>query len=274
MRTIGVDVSHWEGVIDWSEAVKWVPFAYFKCTDGVSLFDNTYLPNKNGCLAVGMPYAPYHYFEPDVDPETQAATFVAKAGDHHGRYIADFEEPGTGLPDKYRKFLIKVEQLTGGKPAIYTSASHWNERVKPHPAWAHEYELIVAHYTIAHAPTLPIGWDKWLMWQYCEDSYYFSGCSCATDANWFNGTLDQMRQWFGNYRQVGPAPVKPYQVKSLFDGLHIRQIPNCFSKELGHLAKGEIVDVEELGGDGIWIRHARGWSAFEIDGYRYMEVVK
>jgi lysozyme len=271
MRTIGVDVSHWEGVIDWSEAAKWVPFAYFKCTDGVSLLDNTYLPNKKGCLAAGMPFAPYHYFEPDVDPEAQAQTFVTKAGDHQGKYIADFEEPGNDLANKYHRFLVKVEWLTGRKPAIYTRASFWNENVKPHPSWAHEYELIVAHYTIAHTPTLPIGSDNWTIWQYCEDSYYFPGCTAATDANWFNGSLEQMRQWFGNYRHVDPTPARPYQFRSLFDQLHIRQQPNCFSKEVGHLAKGEVVDVEELGGESLWVRHAQGWTAVEIGGYRYME---
>jgi hypothetical protein len=27
-------------------------------------------------------------------------------------------------------------------------------------------------------------------------------------------------------------------------------------------------------GQDVWVKHARGWSAVEIDGYRYMEVVK
>lgn len=274
MRTHGVDVSHWEGTIDWVEASNWVPFAYFKCTDGINLLDNTYLPNKKGCQAAGLPFAPYHYFEPEHDSISQAEIFVKKAGDHTGRYIADFEEPGYDLPSKYKLFLDRVELLTGRRPAIYTRASFWNEKVKPTPTWAHEYELIVAHYTIAHIPILPIGWDKWIMWQYCEDGYYFSGCPSPTDANWFNGSLDQMRFWFGNYHQVTLPPIRPFQVKSLFDNLHIRQLPNMVSKEVGHLAKGETVDVEELGGAHLWVKHSRGWSAVEIGGYRYMEVVK
>ncbi len=274
MRTHGVDVSHWEGAIDWTVASKWVPFAYFKCTDGIGLFDNTYLPNMRGCQAAGLPYAPYHYFEPSVDPIKQAQLFVQRAGDVHGRYIADFEEPGTNLPVKYITFLQQVEQLTGKKPAIYTRASFWNENVKPHPTWAHEYELLVAHYTIEHSPILPIGWDKWIIWQYCEDGYYFPGCQSACDGNWFNGSIDQMRQWFGNYHEVTPPPARPYQVRSLFEGLHIRQLPSTAGKELGHLAKGEIVEVIDLGGHAVWIKHARGWSAVEIEGYRYMEVVR
>jgi lysozyme len=277
-----VDVSHWEGAIDWTEASKWVPFAYFKCTDGIGLFDNTYLPNKQGCQAAGMPWAPYHYFEPADNPVAQAEEFVTKAGEHVEQYIADFEEParggtasgpGTELPNVYHRFLVKVEQLTGKKPAIYTSAGFWNEYVNPKPAWAHEYELLVAHYTAQHSPILPIGWDKWTIWQY-TDAFYFPGCQSAADGNWFNGSLAQMRAWFGNYRDVTPMPAAPFQVRSLFDNLHIRQEPRVTAPEIGHLQKGEVVDVEQLGGDGVWVRHASGWSAVEICGYRYMEVVK
>jgi hypothetical protein len=107
-----------------------------------------------------------------------------------------------------------------------------------------------------HSPILPIGWDHWTFWQY-TDGYYFPGCSCVADGDWFNGTLTQMRQWFGNYRQVDPAPSSPYQVRSLFDRLHIRQQPDISSKELGHLAKGEVVDVKRWAVRNLG-RHARG----------------
>ncbi len=276
MRTHGVDVSHWEGIIDWREASHWVPFAYFKCTDGQSMYDNTFVINKAGCRAAGIPFAPYLYWQPTHDPEEQAIYFVSKVGDHTGRYIVDVEETSSMVSDLGARLypcLKKIEQLTGRKPAIYTSAGFWNGSVFPKPTWAHEYELLVAHYTNEHAPLLPIGWDHWTIWQY-TDHYYFPGCTCAADGDWFNGSLSQMRQWFGNYHQVDPAPAIPFQVKSLFDNLHIRRNPSVLSKEVGHLAKGEVVDVLELGGNEVWVKHNRGWTAVEIGGYRYMEVVK
>jgi nucleoid DNA-binding protein len=42
----------------------------------------------------------------------------------------------------------------------------------------------------------------------------------------------------------------------------------------GKLERGEVVEVEELGGFDSWVRHARGWTAVERGGYRYMEVIK
>ena len=133
--------------------------------------------------------------------------------------------------------------------------------------------MLVAHYTIEHTPILPIGWAKWLVWQY-TDGYYFPGCTCAADGDWFNGTLAQMREWFGNYRQVDPGQPKPLQLRSHFDNLHIRQEPRVDAKEVGHLSKGETIELEDLAGHDAWVRHSRGYTAVEIEGYRYMEVVK
>ena len=42
----------------------------------------------------------------------------------------------------------------------------------------------------------------------------------------------------------------------------------------GKLTKDECVEIEQLGGYDVWVRHARGWTAIERGGYRYMEVVK
>ena len=72
-----------------------------------------------------------------------------------------------------------------------------------------------------------------------------------------------------------PPPVHVHtSLRSLFDGLHIRQLPKVTAREVGHLAKDEVVELEELGGFDAWVKHARGWTAVERGGYRYMEVVK
>ncbi len=69
MFTFGVDVSHWEGKIDWYTAQHWVPFVYFKCTDGVRFVDIRFEANHQACLDFGIPHAPYHYYQPDLDPQ-------------------------------------------------------------------------------------------------------------------------------------------------------------------------------------------------------------
>ncbi len=272
MKTLGVDVSHWEGQIDWPTAARWIPFAYYKCTEGESGIDNTFSPNKRGCQTAGLPHAPYHYYHPELDPLIQANHFIATAGRDYLRYIVDVEEQVETDPVKLKAFLDRCEQLTAIKPAIYTSADRWNTWVHPKPMWANSYDLVVAHYTSWHVPTLPIGWGGYRMWQF-SDCHYFPGLTTEVDADWFNGSLDQVRQWFGNYKEI-EQPANPLRVRSYFDHLHIRQLPSVTSREIDHLDKGDLVEVEEVGGKDVWVRHAAGWTAVEIDGYRYMEVVR
>src|SRR4030042_5622556 len=276
MRTLGVDVSHWEGSINWKTAAPTISFAYFKCTDGIRYIDDQFFNNQQGCLEAGLPHAPYHYFQPSLDPLAQADHFIDTAGKRFKRYIVDVEAPERDphITLKPHTFLARVEQLTGTHPAIYTSAGYWNDFIRPKPAWAGAYDLVCAHYPTAHSPLLPSGWDRFVIWQFSDD-WYFPGCDEVADANWFNGSLEDCRAWFGNYR--APVPPQPqrdaFKLRSLFDDLRIRQSPDLRSRVIGSLEKDESVEVEQLGGYDVWVRHARGWSAVERGGYRYMQVV-
>jgi lysozyme len=276
MRTFGVDVSHWEGRIDWQSASAAIGFAYFKCTDGIKFVDDQFFNNQRGCSGTGVPHAPYHYFQPSLDPITQADHFIATAGKHFKRYIVDVEsaERIANITQKLKSFLDRVEILTGVKPAIYTSLGYWKEFIQPKPTWSRDYDLIIAQYTAAHSPILPAGWDTYVIWQF-SDYWNFPGCSEDADADWFNGSIEKCRNWFGNYQPpLIPPPCEAITMRSLFSNLHVRQSPNMHARITGRLTKDEIVKVEQLGGDDIWVKHSRGWSAVERGGYRYMEVLK
>ncbi len=284
MKTFGVDVSHWEAKIDWQLAAPTVGFAYYKCTEGTRWFDVQFENNRQGCSLAGLPHAPYHYFHPLADPVQQANFFIETAGRSYKRYILDVEKPDRDpqIVLHIRSFLDRCHELTGIHPAIYTSAGYWNDFVHPKPAWSSKYDLIVANYTVKRQPVLPIGWDDYKIWQF-SDYFFIPGCTEACDGNWFNGSLDQCRQWFGNYKPwilsnsgspIEQAAGAGLSVRSHLEGLNIRLAPTINSKDLGDLHKGEVVQVEELGGRDVWIKHTRGWSAVEIDGYRYAEVVK
>jgi lysozyme len=282
MRTLGVDVSHWEGNIDWKAAAPTIGFAYFKCTDGVRMVDDQFDNNQRGCQAAGLAHAPYHYFQPALDPIAQAEHFIKIAGKGYPRYIVDVEapEPQENITQKLHAFLQRVEQLTSIKPAIYTSAGYWNDFIHPKPDWAMQYDLIVAHYTTAHQPMLPNGWTSWRIWQF-SDNWNFTGCIEQANSDWFNGSLQECKVWFGNgtepetpTTEQGEFKLPSLIFRSLFDELHIRQSPNMQARVTGKLEKGELVEVEELGGFDVWVRHVQGWTAVERGGYRYMEVVK
>jgi lysozyme len=277
-RTQGVDVSGWSGNIDWDTAAQWIPFAYYKCTEGTTGVDISFAANKMGCDRAGMPHAPYHYYHPDLPADLQAAHFVNTAGLGYNVFIVDVEEaPITSnqFQINLRKCVEKIVQLTNGaKVAIYTSAGFWDAWCSHiFPGWAGNYPLIVANYTVDNRPHLPIDWGTWKVWQFSKN-FWFPGCPGTVDGNWFNGNLEECRAWFGNYNPVNPPVYNKTRVCSLFSEMHVRTIPSINARVLDHLAKGEIVEVDELGGKDVWIKHSRGWTAVERNSYRYMEVIK
>jgi GH25 family lysozyme M1 (1,4-beta-N-acetylmuramidase) len=272
LKTLGVDVSHWEGRIDWAAAAQSVLFAYYKCTDGISFVDPTFEWNKQGCSAAGLPHAPFHWYKHDQDPDLQAAHFVDITGSGYHRLIVDVEEEDNNSVELH-EHLIKIEQLSKIRPAIYTNFDTWNSKVKPFPNWSKDYELVVANYNLSSAPILPIGWSTYIIWQFSK-FIWFQGCSEIADGDWFNGDLVACRDWFGNYRQVNPPIYDHLKLRSQFDQLHVRKAPRTSALEVAHLMKGDQVVVDELGGADVWIHHSQGWTCVEHNGYRYMEVVK
>src|ERR1044072_4861953 len=88
-----IDVSHWQGDIDWGQVGKsGIVGAIAKCTDGKGYFDNEYVENRAGALGAGLCFCPYHYLQ-HGDGAGQMAWFVQKAQLRTGeRVVIDYEE--------------------------------------------------------------------------------------------------------------------------------------------------------------------------------------
>lgn len=165
----GIDVSHYQGAMNWATAKgNGVTFAFIKATEGSSgaYDDAQFATNWAGALAQGIQRGAYHYFINNVDPTAQANHFIAvatSAGELG--YAVDCEDEGSSLdPANLKTFLDRVETLTGQKCIIYTRASWWNSYVGS-VAWAGDYDLWVAHWGVA-SPALPLGWSDFKFWQY------------------------------------------------------------------------------------------------------------
>src|SRR6059058_1692614 len=62
----GIDVSHWNGSIDWSQvASSGERFAIMKATEGRTYVDPTYSSNRQGALDAGLAVTAYHFARPD-----------------------------------------------------------------------------------------------------------------------------------------------------------------------------------------------------------------
>src|SRR5512142_1890331 len=129
----GIDVSHWEGKINW-QAVKAAGyrFAFTKATEGVSYLDDTLYYNISGAQAVGIPIGAFHFFRAAVPAQKQVDFFLKSISTVKLDLppVLDFEEnPAMSKPNvaaALKTWLDAVEQATARKPLIYPGLYDWS----------------------------------------------------------------------------------------------------------------------------------------------------
>jgi GH25 family lysozyme M1 (1,4-beta-N-acetylmuramidase) len=175
----GIDVSHWQGTIDWERvAEKGKRFAFLKATDGHEFLDSTFFTNRSGARANGLLVGAYHFARPDPskgDAVEEARWFVSQADPRPGNLLPVLDlETSRGLDQEgvtlwARRWTAEVRRLTGVTPLVYTSPYGWARRTGDSRALARDGSpLWVAHWGV-ESPLLPAGeWDGngWHVWQY------------------------------------------------------------------------------------------------------------
>lgn len=74
---IGVDVSKYQGAIDWPVlAAQSIDFAFVKATEGSSHQDERFAQNWSGAQTAGLRVGAYHFFSFDSPAETQSENFI------------------------------------------------------------------------------------------------------------------------------------------------------------------------------------------------------
>jgi lysozyme len=167
----GVDISHWDGDIDWAALKKsGISFVYIKATQGLEDVDPMFEQNWKNARKHGIRRGAYHFFDPDSDGEAQARHFLKTVKLRKDDMITavDVEVAASRgseqLVSELQKWLKTVEQQVKHKPMIYCDVPFWNEHVK---ADMGEYPLWLAQWEDEEKPNeLPMGWQDYAMWQY------------------------------------------------------------------------------------------------------------
>lgn len=169
----GVDVSHYQGEIDWEHfREQGIDFAFIKATEGSSLVDERFEENREGAKAAGLYAGAYHFFSFDSTPASQAEHFIATVGDLSGSLppVVDIEFYGDkrkNPPEKayvvsgLRELLEALEEEYGVKPIIYTTYTVYNRYIRNA---FQEYPLWIRN---VYYPPGDIG-RLWTFWQYCD----------------------------------------------------------------------------------------------------------
>lgn len=202
----GIDVSHYQGVVDWQKVAQaGKAFAFAKATDGITYVDPQLAANWSGIRAAGLVRGAYHFFEPNDDATQQAQHFLATVQLAAGDFapVLDVETTG-GVSDSQlwsgvATWLQVVEEATGRQGTLYTAPGFWDSHAPDltlcqHPLWLADY---------ADQPKLPNGWTSWLFWQYSQ-SGSVPGVTGAVDLDLFSGTLQELQELV-----KGPPPTIP-----------------------------------------------------------------
>jgi lysozyme len=221
----GIDVSHHQGVINWT-AVKndGIQFVFVKATEGVDFVDVRFHQNMAGAIAAGIPIGPYHFGRLNsgetipTDAIDEANDFVDAIEQYYQgpglvmRPVLDYEQvpndPVSPSLKAYtskwiRDFSDKVEERLGFPPIIYTCCGLASDFVLE--ADIAEHDLWVRKITGGNTfnPNSPptaneMGiWSDWTFWQWSATGSI--GGISPVDRNAFRGTLADLYTYIPTY---------------------------------------------------------------------------
>lgn len=279
---LGVDVSHWQGQINWTKTKEnGAKFAFVKVSDGISAQDPRRQSNVAGALAVGMEVGPYHFYRSNLDPIAQADNFVRSIPDGCNLPpVIDVEDSNSIPHDLEQRVKIFIDHVIAKTKVdfviIYTRANFWTAYVG-NSDWMRNHLLWIAHYGV-ESPHLPSAWSDWDFWQYSStgDGAKFGASSAFIDLNYLNPSLSlsELRTTYDisdpNPPPAGDIDLLPFFLPSeeqngfLFelrrqDGSQERvQVQPVRGANIFHITKGSSgrdgkSEWEELSWDANWI---------------------
>ena len=207
-RARGIDVSQWQGEIDWrAVADSGVEFAFMRATVGLRT-DPCFAANWQGAGDVGLLRGVYHYLEPDTTG--QAKHFVSTVGERVPElgYWGDLEQAGL-TADKCGAFLEAVDNRLGQPCNVYTRKSYFDRFGTPE--WVGDRLLWVADWTGYLEPALPNAWSEWEFRQTTSDGAV-PGIVGRVDLDVYAGTPKQLHSAYGNGEEEPYMDVKVFDV--------------------------------------------------------------
>ena len=196
-KAIGLDVSEFQGKIDWAlvetmETHYSIEFVFIRATAGNDSVDDRFEENWLGAKNRKIIRGAYHYYRPNENSLEQARLFIKtvqlKKCDLPP--VLDIEKLPKGqsldsLKVGLRRWLNAVEAHYKVKPIIYTGEKYYDDFLKEDFS---DYLFWIANYNFYREK---IGED-WLFWQFTEKASV-TGIKGNVDVNIYNGDAEQLR---------------------------------------------------------------------------------
>ena len=193
----GVDVSRYQGQIDWELlASNDISFAFIKATEGSSHVDSCFSYNYEEARKTSLRIGAYHFFSYDSEGQTQADHYISivEKTDDMLPPVIDLEfygdkEQNPPAQDQVRQeltvMLDRLEEYYSMKPIIYATEKSY----KLYLADAfQEYDIWIRN--IFTSPRLS-DHREWTFWQYTDRGKLegYKGDEKYIDMNVFNGSI-------------------------------------------------------------------------------------
>ncbi|MEB2844904.1 glycosyl hydrolase [Rhizobiales bacterium RZME27] len=206
----GVDVSRWQGEIDWPKLrTQGANFAYIKATDGGDHLDPMFRTNWRRAKEAGIRRGAYHFFYWCRTAGEQADWFIRNVPrepdalppvidvEYNGESACKMRLSKAKVIEKMQVFMDKLERHYGQRPVIYTAPDFYKDNLRGefenYPFWLR---------AVAQHPSKVYPDRKWVFWQY-SGSGLSHGVTGKIDLNVFNGSEQQWHNWLNRQRGSG-----------------------------------------------------------------------
>ena len=196
--TFGLDVSQFQGDINWAEVDSVenkfpLHFVFIRASAGSDKEDSRFAENWEQAKQYHFIRGAYHYYRPNENSIEQAENFIRVVTLHKGDLppVLDIEK----LPENQsidslkvglKRWLTKVDAHYKVRPIIYTGEKYYKdflkEEFKGYTFWVANYNFFVENIK-----------DDWLFWQFTQKAR-INGIDENVDINIYNGT-PQMLQY-------------------------------------------------------------------------------
>jgi lysozyme len=214
----GIDVSKYQGAIDWHAAAKsGVRFAYIKATEGGDRKDDRFEENWEGARAAGIPTGAYHFyyfcrpvedqiawFQTHVPPARDALPPVLDMEWNHLSPTCKLRPPADQVRADMSRFLAAMERFYGKRPIIYTTIDFHRDVLHGDALGYHTFWLR----SVASHPDEKYGGRRWTFWQYTATGSV-PGVRGKVDRNVFAGDETDWRRFLTQGTAVAEATAAP-----------------------------------------------------------------
>jgi GH25 family lysozyme M1 (1,4-beta-N-acetylmuramidase) len=203
MQLPGIDISGYQGNINWGAVAPHIDFVYAKATEG-NYYTNPYFYNQYvGPYKAGLIRGSYHFAIPsNSSGQSQARYFIQ----HGGGWSADGKTLPGALDIEYNPYGSECYGLTHSEmkawiqnfvneyaykehvyPVIYSTTDWWTTCTGNATRFHNTDPLWIANYGASGGGPLPGNWGFYTFWQYSSSG------SLPGDQDVFNGDHNRLK---------------------------------------------------------------------------------